>query len=101
MGDVEGWGALGDGVGGEGMGVFGSRGNDTGICGGVFRVGFGDMCGECGDFRGRVVGACGFGVGGFRVGFCEFSLYLLFNLPPVLENFSAIMANKGVKSGPS
>lgn len=85
MGDVEGWGAVGDGVGGEGVGVYGGWGFDTGVCSGVFRVGFWDLCEKRGYFWVGDVGACGFGVGGFWIGFCELFLHLLFNLSPVLE----------------
>ena len=72
-------------MGGEGVGVFGGWGDDTGLCGGVFCLGFGNLCGECGDFWGGDVGACGFSVGGFCLGICEFSPYLLFNLHPFLD----------------
>ncbi len=85
MGDVEGWGAVGDGLGGESVGVFRGWGIDTGVCDGVFCVGLGNLCGKCENFRGGDVGACGFGVGGFRIGVCEFSLCPLFNLLPVFE----------------
>ena len=83
------------------MGLYRGRRIDTGLCDGVFCVGLGDLCRKCGDFWGGHVGACGFGVGGFCIGVCEFSLHLLFNLPPVLESLRAIMADKGVNSAPS
>lgn len=92
---------MGHGVGGEGVGVYWGWGIDTGVCDGVFCVGFGNLCEECGNLWGGHVGACGFGVGGFCIGVCEYSLYLLFNLPPVLDSFGVIMANKGVNSAPS
>ena len=88
-------------MGGEGVGLHRRRRTDTGVRDGVFCVGFVDLCGECGDFWGGHVGACGFGVGGFCIGVCEFSLRLLFNLPPVLESLRAIMANETMKSAPS
>ena len=41
MGDHGGRGALGDGVAGEGVGVYGGDGDGAGVLGGVFLVGFG------------------------------------------------------------
>ena len=88
-------------MGGEGVGLYRGRRIDTGVCNGVFCVGFGDLCGKCGNLWGGDVGACGCGVGGFCIGVCEFSLYLLFNLSPVLESLRVIMANKSMNSAPS
>ena len=53
---------------------------------GYFCVGFGNLCGECGDFWGRDVGACRFGVDCFRPGVCESSLCLPFSLLPDLKS---------------
>ena len=43
------------------MGVYGRGGDDPGVCGGVFFVGFVRLCGACGCVWVGLVGACGGG----------------------------------------
>ena len=63
------------------MGVYGGRGHDPGVRGGVFSVGSYCLCGERGCVWVGVVGACGGGAGGVFVGVCEsYHLPLFFPL---------------------
>ena len=57
------------------MGVRRGGGDDPGLCGGIFSVGFAGLCEVGGGVWVGDAGACGSGVGGVFVGFCEFLLY--------------------------
>jgi len=53
------------------VGVYWRRGDDSRVCGGIFSVGFGNLCHAFGSFWVGLIGACCGGVGGVFVGVCE------------------------------
>lgn len=60
-------------MGGTGVGIYGSGWHDSGIRGGILRVGSHHVCGKRGGVWMGAVGACGGGAGGVFVGICEYT----------------------------